>query len=460
MVRTIVRGGGCLCACGLTAVLLASAPGATAPQSGGTGPPPDRAQTARLQPQFRAGVDLVTVDVSVLDANRMPVRGLDVSAFTVFEDGEPQPVVAFAEVDVPGADDMPTGWMRDVAPDVTTNTAAGSRLVIMIFDDAQVRMNPRPNIAARAIGHYVVDRLGSDDLAAIIFTKDNRNAVDFTSDRARNGYSEPKPAKRGKEPSPIASAIAGLLPDSDLPLRMVLAPFAIPGRKQAAVAVVIGLTRPAVDEPMTDDVHLLVGAFTPEGKSRASKALDARVALRPSAGVDAKYEVLARLDLDPGRYQLRVSAQSASLERTGSVYSELVVPDFRKDAVSLSGVVFGARPPLASAGTEALDPIVPIAPTTQRDFAGHAGTAFVRVYQGGKGALAPVPLTTRIVDETGTRVFERTQVLEPGAFGTTRAADHRLDLPVSSLPAGPYLLTFEVALEEQTARRDVRFVVR
>jgi hypothetical protein len=278
--------------------------------------------------------------------------------------------------------------------------------------------------------------------------------------RARNGYSEPKPAKRGKEPSPIASAIAGLLPDSDLPLRMVLAPFAIPGRKQAAVAVVIGLTRPAVDEPMTDDVHLLVGAFTPEGKSRASKALDARVALRPSAGVDAKYEVLARLDLDPGRYQLRVSAQSASLERTGSVYSELVVPDFRKDAVSLSGVVFGARPPLASAGTEALDPIVPIAPTTQRDFAGHAGTAFVRVYQGGKGALAPVPLTTRIVDETGTRVFERTQVLEPGAFGTTRAADHRLDLPVSSLPAGPYLLTFEVALEEQTARRDVRFVVR
>jgi VWFA-related protein len=615
------------------------------------------AQTGRPQPRFRAAVDLVMVDVSVLDESRQPVRGLAASKFTILEDGVSQEIVNFSEVEVPGAEALPTGWMRDVAPDVKTNGAAGSRIFLLVFDDSQVAMRPDVVAAAKSIGHYVVDRLGPDDLAAIVFTRDNRNAMDFTADRirlramidkfhgggggqmgwlfrrystgvlrsatryladvrdrrkvviyvspgvggatnpagsdselyyrtqdairearranipfypinpsglvgldveavgaairgaeegsdvmqvardamneiwdsmnaasdhlhmlasntggfvvgntntfaqgvaqifresasyyllgfrpaappdgkqrrlevrvdhpgvtvsARSGYSEPKPRGPGRAPAPTTSAISGLLPATDLPMRAAFAPFAIPGKKEAAVTVAIGLRRPAPAEPTTDRVRVLVHAFDPEGRSRASRTFDVQVVLRATGEGDAKYEALARIDLEPGRYQVRASAESASLARAGSVYAELVVPDFRKDAVSLSGVILTADPALPSAGLESLGSIVPVAPTTQREFAGHTGAAFVRVYQGGRRALAPVSLTTRIVDLRGDPAFERTETLEPERFDASRATDCRFDLPLVGLAPGAYLLTFEAALGERSATRDVRFVV-
>src|SRR6188768_2192229 len=61
-----------------------------------------RAQQPPAQPPvtFRTGVDLVEVDVSVLDKDRRPVRGLTRENFTILEDGKPRPAVAFAAVDL------------------------------------------------------------------------------------------------------------------------------------------------------------------------------------------------------------------------------------------------------------------------------------------------------------------------------------------------------------------------
>jgi len=50
---------------------------------------------------FRAGVDLVQVDVSVLDKERRPVRGLTAADFTLLEDGKPRTIAAFSAVDLP-----------------------------------------------------------------------------------------------------------------------------------------------------------------------------------------------------------------------------------------------------------------------------------------------------------------------------------------------------------------------
>ena len=55
--------------------------------------PPSALQT------FRTGVDIVQVDVSVLDRDRRPVRGLAAADFTILEDGQERPVVAFSAVD-------------------------------------------------------------------------------------------------------------------------------------------------------------------------------------------------------------------------------------------------------------------------------------------------------------------------------------------------------------------------
>src|SRR5207244_13162881 len=48
--------------------------------------------------------------------------------------------------------------------------------------------------------------------------------------------------------------------------------------------------------------------------------------------------VTDRLDLPPGRYQLRVAARDASGGSVGSVTYDLDVPDFNKGALTMSGL--------------------------------------------------------------------------------------------------------------------------
>jgi hypothetical protein len=53
---------------------------------------------AQQPPTFRANVEAVALDVSVLDAHRKTVSGLSAEDFTILEDGQPRPIVAFAAV--------------------------------------------------------------------------------------------------------------------------------------------------------------------------------------------------------------------------------------------------------------------------------------------------------------------------------------------------------------------------
>jgi hypothetical protein len=122
-------------------------------------------QVGDRPPQFRSGTDLIRIDVSVLDHNRQPARGLIATDFKVFEDGVEQPIAAFTEVDIP---DSPraAGWVRDVAPDVRRNDDLGEkRLTVLVLDDAvgpggHDLMTPR-DIMRKTAG-AVIDRWALD----------------------------------------------------------------------------------------------------------------------------------------------------------------------------------------------------------------------------------------------------------------------------------------------------------
>ena len=131
-------------------------------------------------------IDTIRLDVSVLDRDRRPVRGLAPADFTILEDGKPQAVTVFQAVDVP--DDAPAAvaWTRDVAPDVVTNEGVQDRrLFLIVMDDATIQADPRAIGKAREIANGVIDRFGPSDLAAVIFTRNNASAQDYTVDRAR-----------------------------------------------------------------------------------------------------------------------------------------------------------------------------------------------------------------------------------------------------------------------------------
>ena len=288
--------------------------------------------------------------------------------------------------------------------------------------------------------------------------------------RTRSGYFEPgRAAASGaaatKAPNSLVGAMSGFFPRTDVPMRVTAAPFALAGGRQAAVAIVLGLQPTTADMAAgastsagQEDVDVLMSAYDQMGSLRSSDRLRARVRLRPDASGRPAFEVLSRLDLRPGRYQLRLAATVRG--KTGSVYHDVEVPDFAALPLSLSGVALTADPAVPSAPRDRLRPVVPIVPTARRDFArSDRVTAFLRVYQGGAGAPGSVAVRTRILDGAGAEVFQEARTLEAGLFGTARSADYSLDLPISGLQPGPHLLTIEATVGARTDRREVTFVV-
>jgi VWFA-related protein len=616
------------------------------------------APSADSTPSFRSGIDIVELDVSVLDKDRMPIRGLTVADFTVLEDGKPQPIVAFDAVDLPDVGSEGAAWLRDVVPDVATNRRDAQRVIVVVMDETHLPVtDPWALRTTKMIAHMAIDGMGPTDLAAVVYTfpANLKKGQEFTTDRTlltaavdrfvavgvspmnpfsgsergrqsdpsannppkpqapiacpgvtcvvralrnaaeilekwpgarktvvllspgpintsadlleqsselddirlafeamqqanvnvyqfdplglqvaapanhqfgifaentggravtntntpwtlvpqmfrenssyyllgfrstnskqdghlrrltvkvsrpdlevrtRSGYFAPQPAsttKLSKElpPSALDRAVAGGLPAGDLPMTVTVAPFALTGKKIAAVAIVAGVD--ATDQtPSNEILEVRATAFQTDWKPAGAQNQKVQV-MRPAPGVSIHADVGSRLDLPPGRYEVRVAIDSSATGTTGSAYTTVVVPDFSREPLSLSGLVIarGARSP-APGGV--LTSLVPLVPTTVREFArSAAAVAFARIYQGGKQPVASVRVSARIVNETDRSVFERTSTLAPQSFGATRSADYRLDLPLADLEPGRYLFTVEVTAGKLSSRRDVRLAVK
>jgi hypothetical protein len=89
------------------AILVIAATGAAATQSQPPASPP------APQATFTTRVDVVQFDVTVLDKDHRPIRGLTASDFTVLENGAPQPIVAVVPIELPGPTLHSAPWMRE-----------------------------------------------------------------------------------------------------------------------------------------------------------------------------------------------------------------------------------------------------------------------------------------------------------------------------------------------------------
>jgi hypothetical protein len=261
----------------------------------------------------------------------------------------------------------------------------------------------------------------------------------------------------------MVAAIADILPRRDLPMRINVAPFAAtaPGsRFPASVAVTTGIHHPSAPGPREETVDVVLRVFTPSGDPVRSANQTATLRLNGN-GTEGDYEVVSRLDLKPGRYQLRVSAKARSTDTLGSVYTDLVVPDFRKQALSLSGIALSATPALRSAPADALRGLLTATPTAQRKFlrSQHVN-AFLRVYQGRSRTIGATGVRATITDASGKEASSTVTTLAPAQF-VQRAADYTFAVPLASLPEGEYLLTLTAtATDAPAAVTHARFAVK
>ena len=293
-----------------------------------------------------------------------------------------------------------------------------------------------------------------------IDVKVNRPGV---SVRTRSGYYAGEMRVAGNKPSVVTpetvSALEGILPRNDVPLSVSVLPFATPGKPQPTVAIVLGV-RHAVGKDRTDNkgpVRVLAAAFDRNGRSVQSEEQTVGITLPTNSSGDVSYEVLSRLPLKPGRYELRVALDAAAT-KSGSVYTYVDVPDFAEQPLSLSGIVLSVAPSWPTAPAQGFPDLLPIVPTTRRDFAPtDRVSALVRVYQKASEPPQSAVVRAQILDRNGGVVTTDIVALPAEQFARTHNADYRIRLPVDRLSAGEYLLRLDVTRAQHAAQRSVRF---
>ena len=144
------------------------------------------------QPTFKGGVELVTVDVRVTDADGAALLGLLPGDFELKIDGKTRPVVSMhliQRVPSPGSI-LTAGTPGTTAEKPRTPTRILGRNLILLFDHENIR--PSNERAAVVGAARMLDRLNPGDRVALITLPNGRIEVNLTTD-----FNEVRRALRG-----------------------------------------------------------------------------------------------------------------------------------------------------------------------------------------------------------------------------------------------------------------------
>src|SRR5215467_12070224 len=229
MTRTLSAGG--------VAILLAGI-AVAAQQRGGPPRPGQRPveQPPVEQPQaptFRVTVDAIEIEAFVIDEQGKPVTGLKREDFEILEDGKPQNITSFSQVDIPferRADSRALSAAVD--PDVVANDHSDGRVYMFALDEMA------PDVALRSrvfLKRFLERHFAANDRGAVVFLgrQNSMAGQTFTSDpRLLRAAVERFTGGFGVEKAPPAPAVD----DPNAPGAPPLSPAQalVQGRLQAA----------------------------------------------------------------------------------------------------------------------------------------------------------------------------------------------------------------------------------
>ena len=218
-------------------------------------------------------------------------------------------------------------------------------------------------------------------------------------------------------------------------------------------------------------IEVSVVAADPSAKVRDTDRQELNLTLKPetrdrvrSGGV----RVLSRLDVPPGRYQIRVGVHETVGGRVSTVPYDLEVPDYSKSEFTLSGLALtstGAASLLTPTPDAQLKEIFPVPPVASRAFTRDERLGvFVELYDAIRPAHT-VDLTTTITsldadDQRPRFSSQDSRTMEAGT--TARTHGFKSEIALRDLAPGRYLLRVEATsrFDERTVSREVPFEVR
>ena len=293
--------------------------------------------------------------------------------------------------------------------------------------------------------------------------------------RARTGYKADKPSSAAVA-SPVtidgrlASYLGSPIAVPGLALTVSAVPLRGTERPNAELAVILQADAEALvfDEDgarFSGEVDLRIVVVDQDGKTRGEE--DARLTIEAGSTARDRIQaqgvrVLSSMDLKPGRYHLKIGAADVNGGRVGGlVQYDVVVPDFWKAPLAISGIALAASssddiPTSGSAlsrwqGQDML-------PTTAREFTSDDEVrAYVEVYRD-TSSRDPIEVAATVRSPSGAILSTRTSTI--GAAASDRQA--MLPVGISGLDPGDYqlLVTANAADAKTAARQEIPFRVR
>jgi VWFA-related protein len=276
--------------------------------------------------------------------------------------------------------------------------------------------------------------------------------------RARKGYITPKKVDavttaNSKSPMTpeLREALDSPLPVSGLTMHVFAAPF-----KGAApnASVLFGVELRGRDINLGQNTKLLLSylAIDQNGKVKGGNTDSMTMpTLKPETKARIEQtglRMLNRLDLPPGKYQLRVAAHDATGGNAGSVTYDLNVPDFQKAPFSISGLVLtsgrGAALPTVRAD-EQLKAVLPGPPISMRTFPQNdEAVVFVEVYDNEGSKPHKVDIVTTVTTDEGRVLFKTDETRDSTDLGGARGGyGYTTRVPMRDLAPGKYVLKVE-----------------
>ena len=304
--------------------------------------------------------------------------------------------------------------------------------------------------------------------------------------RARRGYVAPvtgkkeKPVKGSPEErtSPeLRDALDSPIPISGFTISAFAAPFKGAGGNDA-IAMSIEVDGPAMkftqspDGLFRNNLEITLFAADGSGKIKDGARDVIGVSLKPqNRMMPTPFRVIRRIQVPPGKYQLRIGARESGGGRVGTVLYDLDAPDFSKGPVSMSGIAVssesGSHIPTASPdpGVNEFKDVLPAPPSASRDFPrGDTLSVFAEVYDNVGKTPHRVEITAEVLSDEGKVVHKTSDQRKSEELqGATGGYGYSTKIPLADLAPGRYVLRVTATSllgKPEPVAREIEFRVR